>query len=741
MLMGMAIGTVLTGGFGPKVHKSDGLTTKERVAKRLGKSVENSESKAMRKAGYAKGLGLKPQDSIGLTAKKAMRNRAFSRAGLHVPISSEELGTAYLGIMQNSLEKLYADPKHADKYRNEANESIALVYDLGTANGVSTSDVDTAARRIARQFDNYRDVEIGFGPYNNMASSDMFSAFQIFMDGGNTFSINEKLSARMNRGVSSSSVSNDGSDGQDSGMPTSDDLRDMFNSFISDLSDANVQNTQMNSQMNAQFMQEFFNRFAEMFGMKDYRDSDTVYNDENVVDAEIVDDEAVSVEDNDLSDDSESSVFDSNDSNGDLGEAFKKEVFSVFDTAKSSNMIGSQDRSLLCSLNLQSVVFASTAIASESMSSNEALSFVPDDLGLRQRTEAIANELTSLCDKYGKLEMDEFLKSGNDSFKQSDFLNKLRVLGEIYVEEEVLDSYTSIDDGVYPVSDPKAHFDYVLQTLGGISAKEKSIYLNDATLSDKEKSIACVSVDDTIREALNDVLCNTSGESKYTLVGKANSKDLYENGELTFEGKLCSVCDALRFDANRMCLESGFQGGAHDFLQERAFMAAAVSQYFVNTEELSADGTVKPSYFDVTSSKSPDFAKIENALRDIRDAACDGYSVSSKVMDVFSDSAKELLASGNFDSKYSLNNVTCGLDNYGRISCLDFDNASVSNWFLDGKMPDVGEDALGKRVMADKLNSARKVFETKNVEYIDQSGVGKVVDKSKIDPDKSDFVL
>lgn len=181
LLVGLGISSMLNGGLGQKVGK-DGLTKKERAAKRSAEKYEKLEKSMMKRGGYAQGLGLRPDESLRLKLMRADRDRKFARAGLHVPLTAEELGVAYAGIMQRSLDDITVRGRSQLRVRADANAQISMLYDLAQANGIRSDMVDTAAQRIMHQFD-YNEMPVRSGICDFRTSGKMFKTFRLFMDG------------------------------------------------------------------------------------------------------------------------------------------------------------------------------------------------------------------------------------------------------------------------------------------------------------------------------------------------------------------------------------------------------------------------------------------------------------------------------------------------------------------------------------------------------------------------------
>ena len=194
-LIGMALGMAVTGGFGPRVGR-DGKTRAERRAERISNAVSKLENKQRDASGVSRGLGILLSPSARLSFGYMARNMALSSARRHVPVSVDELGVAYLGNMQATMDAIadiqvkYGGGKNPGKYAREmadlridANRRLGTLFEMGAANKVGEREIYNSAKRISQQFDN-TGMGMSFGKLDGFSSDSMLRAYQVFLDGG-----------------------------------------------------------------------------------------------------------------------------------------------------------------------------------------------------------------------------------------------------------------------------------------------------------------------------------------------------------------------------------------------------------------------------------------------------------------------------------------------------------------------------------------------------------------------------
>lgn len=168
---GLAIGFLIGGGFRNYTGR-DGLTSKQRKAVRLQKFVDKIESDLRREQGVVDGSGLrKPNYFVDNVLVKA-KEGAFADAKMHIPMSTESVAIARLGIMYTTLDNAMKPGADINRIRREGAEAIEALYNIAAKDGMDQGAVVNATSRMGKSLGSFN-----IGDITGIRPSSMEDAF------------------------------------------------------------------------------------------------------------------------------------------------------------------------------------------------------------------------------------------------------------------------------------------------------------------------------------------------------------------------------------------------------------------------------------------------------------------------------------------------------------------------------------------------------------------------------------
>lgn len=145
---GMFIGAyIIGGGFGERVSNKDGLTRKERTAKKWQRAVDKWEDRLRNDEGVIAGIG-QHTASYYLNYLKSVRDASYRGAKMHVPMSPDTVAMKGLGIMYATLSKLEDPNVDVNRLRADSKEAWQMLEKVAAKDGINSHVLMESIRRM-----------------------------------------------------------------------------------------------------------------------------------------------------------------------------------------------------------------------------------------------------------------------------------------------------------------------------------------------------------------------------------------------------------------------------------------------------------------------------------------------------------------------------------------------------------------------------------------------------------------
>ena len=191
MLIGLGIGSFLTSDPKHKVGK-DNLTKAERKAMKVNDKLNKYREKLEDGEMVVPGMGRAETDAR-LESMQRARDRAYEKAGLHVPVTIDDAAVMIWGIKSRAVQDSLVPGANINEIRRDARKCLENVYTVCAADGLNRASIDGAVQRMGRMFDSDQSVHMKLNVpslsnpdemvYRHISSDNLSGAFENLVSG------------------------------------------------------------------------------------------------------------------------------------------------------------------------------------------------------------------------------------------------------------------------------------------------------------------------------------------------------------------------------------------------------------------------------------------------------------------------------------------------------------------------------------------------------------------------------
>lgn len=151
---GLAVGYMLSGGFGWHVDRKTGLTRGQKFVQRLDSWIEKREARLMRNEANIDGRGGRRHDILLDNVLIPLQMGSHWLVGEAIPENVQTLATYKLSIMAHAMEEMAKPDADINAVRKWADESMQDLYMIASGDGIGAADIDRESITIGRSLDN-----------------------------------------------------------------------------------------------------------------------------------------------------------------------------------------------------------------------------------------------------------------------------------------------------------------------------------------------------------------------------------------------------------------------------------------------------------------------------------------------------------------------------------------------------------------------------------------------------------